>query len=334
LQHTPDDIDNLIGKYLAGEATAEEAARVEAWERASEANGRYISQFRVIFDKACAIKDLQTFHTDAAWDNLKRKIQAPTGKVKTLEPPAGNFSFLRIAASVLIVLGGGYFAYRMAAPKTVNPIVVVAEQQTLGDTLPDGSGVYLNRQTKLIYAFDKKKETHMVKLRGEAYFSINHEDSKKFLVDVGGVFVRDIGTRFNVTAYDSSHLVEVVVLEGEVEFFTEGNSGIRLQAGGKGIYNKRSKTFSIDQPETNVLAYKTKFFSFSNADLTSVAATLNNVYDKKIVLGQGLAHCHLTVSFNNEDIGEIAGVIAETLHLTVREAGNTLILEGDGCETP
>ena len=115
-------------------------------------------------------------------------------------------------------------------------------------------------------------------------------------------------------------------------FYSATDSGIYLSANGKGIYNKTTKTFTIEQPEDNVLAYKTKFFSFSDTDLRSAVVALNNVYDKKIVLGENLHNCHLTVSFNNEDIDEIASVVAETLGLTLQNSANEIRLEGQGCE--
>lgn len=341
MQYTTDDIDELIGKYLAGEATAEEAARIKAWEHASEANGRYMSQFRTIFDKACAVKTLQTFNTDAAWNNLQRKMRTQPGQaeapekdnVRALHTPAHRNLYLRIAASVLILLGVGYLAYRVTnTADAIRPVTVVADGQTVADTLPDGSDVYLNKQTKLVYTYDKKKQAHTVKLKGEAYFSINHEDAKEFIVDVGDVFIRDIGTRFNVTAYEASNTVEVVVIEGEVEFFSKGDSGIRLKAGGKGVYNRTKMTFSIEKPESNALAYKTRFFSFSNTLLPEAVAILNEVYDQKIVFSKTLENCRVTVSFSDEDIYEIADVIAATLNGTVREADDTLILEGYGCD--
>ncbi len=97
-------------------------------------------------------------------------------------------------------------------------------------------------------------------------------------------------------------------------------------------HNKKDKTFVIDTPEKNVLAYKTKFFSFSNADLGSVVDALNEVYDKKIVVADNLKACTLTVSFNNEDISEIALIISETLGLEMKESEKEILLEGEGCE--
>jgi ferric-dicitrate binding protein FerR (iron transport regulator) len=135
-----------------------------------------------------------------------------------------------------------------------------------------------------------------------------------------------------VKAYPEDNTVEVVVVEGKVMFYTDTDSGIYLSENGKGIYNKTTKTFSIEQPEENVLAYKTRFFSFSDTDLRTAVASLNNVYDKKIVISENLHRCRLTVSFNNEDIDEIASVMAETLGLTVTTTGNEIRLEGSGCE--
>jgi ferric-dicitrate binding protein FerR (iron transport regulator) len=332
LQYNTNDIDELIGKYLAGEASPEENAFIESWQLQNDANRKYIDQFRTIFVKASAIKERQEFDTDAAWSKLRSKLHTPKEAREIPLYTPKRFLYLRVAASIVILLGIGFFVYRGVSTTQTKPVQVIADKQTKGDTLPDGSGVFLNKQTNLTYSYDKKKKSHVVKLKGEAYFNINHQDDKKFLVDAEGVFIRDIGTSFNVTAYPESNTVEVVVVEGEVQFYTENDSGIHLKAGGKGVYDKNTRKFSIEQPENNALSYKTKFFSFSNADLVSVVEALNGVYDRKIVISKNLKNCHLTVSFNNEDIHEIAQVIAETLNLTVTETGKEIVLEGQGCE--
>lgn len=335
MQNFENDIDDLIGKYLAGETTQEETYFMEQWQAKSNANKQYVDQFRVIFEKASNVKHLQEFNTDEAWNRLRTKL-AQTNHSTTWKQHDSwsGFSFLKIAASIVMVLGIGFYLYRTVGPHKES-IEVVADQKVKGDTLPDGSDVFLNKQTKLAYVYDKKKKTHTVKLKGEAYFNIHHEDDKKFIVEAEGIYIRDIGTSFNVTAYPERSTIEVVVVEGEVEFFSDNNPGIHLKAGGKGVYDKTTKTFSIEQPESNTLAYKTKFFSFSDMDLKAVIMALNSVYEKKIVLSDSLQqkNCsHLNVSFNEEGITEIAAVIAETLGLTMKESSTEILLEGN-CET-
>lgn len=224
----------------------------------------------------------------------------------------------------------GLFAYRFFRSPLLS-IELVTVQKTKADTLPNGSSVFLNRQTRIKFTSDSKN-THIAKLQGEAYFHINHSNAETFVVEANGTFIKDIGTSFNVNAYPDSATVEVVVDEGEVIFYTEGNPGIHIHAKGKGVYNKTTGTFSVSEPEPNVTAYKTRVFTFNNDSLSTIVKTLNAVYETQIDIGKNLRACRLTVSFNDENIDEISQIIAETLGLTVSHSGNVILLKGSGCQ--
>jgi transmembrane sensor len=326
-------IDELIGKYLAHETSREESALVESWIAQREDNRIYFQQLKTIFDRASAVKESQQFDTDAAWNKVRSKLQhRKEATTIPMPPPASGFSlFWKIAASIIVLLGVGFFAYQIQQSSS-QTIEVVADKKSAADTLPDGSGVFLNKETVLAYTYDKKKKEHEVKLQGEAYFNIHHDKDKTFIVKAGDVLIKDIGTSFNVKAYPESNTIEVAVEEGEVMFYTENDSGVYLRAGGKGVYHKTTKTFSLAEAEPNVTAYKTKFFIFSGTDLGTVVNSLNDVYDTKIIIDKNLNNCRLNVSFNNENIEEIANVIAETLGLTVKMSNREIVLEGKGCE--
>ena len=332
MNYSVDHIDDLIGKYLAGEAGKEEILFVESWANENEGNRKHLHQCKLIFDRSAEAKVLQEFDTDAAWAKMRTRLQSAGHTVPFKSSASSRLLIWKVAASVIVVLGIGFFAYQMISGSGSKSVEVVSQKGTRSDTLPDGSGVFLNKKTELAYTYDKKEKSHVVKLKGEAYFNIQHEDDKNFIIDAAGVFIRDIGTSFNVKAYPEDNTVEVVVEEGKVMFYTDKDSGIYLSANGKGIYNKTTKEFTIEQPEENVLAYKTRFFSFSNTDLKSAVEALNRVYDKKIVLGENLQNCRLTVSFNQENIDEIAAVMAETLGLTLQDSGGEIRLDGPGCE--
>lgn len=328
------DIDELIGKYLAQEATAAERSRVETWLAESEANRHYFNHLKTIFDHAASVKNLPHFDTDNAWKKLKSKIQQDRdNKIRVLKPANRLAIFWRIAATVILIAGIGYFTYQWLQPfAAYQPTEVVATSEVKTDTLPEGTRVFLNRKTNLAYSFDKQKKAHRVKLKGEAYFTISPEPEKTFLVEADGVIIKDIGTSFNVKAYPEANTIEVTVDEGEVVVYTETSPGISLRAGSKGIYNKSTKRFTEEKPDANSTAYKTKQFIFSDSNLESIVQQLNSIYEKQIVIGDNLADCRLTVTFNNEDIDEIVSVIAETLGLSIKESEGKIVLEGKGCE--
>lgn len=326
------DIEELIGKVLSQEATAEEQLLVSEWRNASAGNERHFIQLKAIFEKVPFAQSKQVYNADAAWEKIKGRLhEGKQPRTVQLNPEIQRSNLLlKIAATLLFLIGAAY-VFNYFGNKPGDGIKVISNSGTASDTLPDGTDVFLNRKTTLAYTFDQKKKTHVVKLQGEAYFKINHNDDKKFIVETQGVFIRDIGTSFNVKAYPDSDLIEVVVEEGEVMFYSESDAGVYLKANGKGIYNKKTKTFRVAEPEENVTAYKTKFFVFSDIDLAAAVKDINNVYEKKITFDQRLKDCRVTVNFNNETIEEIASIISETLNLTVENKNGVIHLSGVGC---
>jgi hypothetical protein len=179
LEQINDHIDELIGKYLAGEAVAEEIAFIESWASENESNRKYFDQFKTIFQKAAEVSDYQIYDTDAAWSKMKRSLRSTQGKPAML-PPSNFFQLnWRIAAAVILAMGVGLFLVRTFQPAEPSPVVVLSNAETVADTLPDGSGVVLNKQTKLAYEFDQKKKVHTVTLKGEGIFQYStrfHQD--------------------------------------------------------------------------------------------------------------------------------------------------------------
>jgi ferric-dicitrate binding protein FerR (iron transport regulator) len=336
LKNTIEHIDELIGKYLAGEASSVERGQVEAWAMQSATNQKYLEDFRIIFKKAADVKVLHSFDEDVAWNKMKAKLGRETKVVSIDSAKPGLNLYYKIAASVIIILSAGLFIFKPFDKPTAHTVEFIAETKTVSNVLPEGSDVFLNKQTKLTYAYDKKKKEHVVKLEGEAYFKIKHEEEKNLIIDVAGIYIKDIGTSFNVKAYRDSNTVEVVVEEGEIVFYTDNDSGVHLHASAKGIYDKTARRFSIEKPEKNTLkntlAYKTKIFSFDGTTLETVVNDLNSVYDEKIIIPDHLKQCRLTVDFANEDIDEITNIIAETLGLSVRRSKQEIFLEGTRCE--
>jgi len=332
LEHTFDHMDELIGKYLAGEVSSSEQAEVDAWLKQHEENQKYFDHLKIIFDKATTIKDWQPFDPDAAWNKLKSKLTQPGGKTIPINKSPGISLYWRIAAAVTLILTFGYLVY----VTTKEPIQTLALQSPEGpvqDTLPDGSTAFLNKGSALAFEYNPNKKIRTVKLEGEAFFDVKHEEEKPFIIESEDVIIEDIGTTFNVKAYPQSNTIEVFVETGEVAFYTKSHPGLELTAGETGIYDKNSKSFArITQGDTNVLAYKTRVFNFYNTDLGTVVESLNEVYETKIQLRGKLKSCRLNVTFKGESIESIAEIIAETLNLKMTLSGKEILLEGSGCE--
>lgn len=324
-----DHIDDLIGKYLAGEATDGERQELENWIAKNESNTAYFNHFRLIFETAKKITGAQRFDSEKAWVKIKSEMSGSKGKTIAFTP---YWNVFRIAALLIVGAGIAYFTYQWF--QTPNEVVTLASQnKVVNDTLPDGSLTVLNKNTKIQYAYNSSNNKRKVVLEGEAFFEVKHQEEKPFIIETGGVIIEDIGTTFNVNAFPENPIIEVYVETGQVAFYTLNDTGLNLVAGETGIFDKRSQLFArLLKTDTNRLAYKTGIFSFRNADLATIISDLNSVYDKKVRLGNpDLKNCRLNVTFRNEQIEDIVEIIAETLKLTLTKEGEDFVLNGTSC---
>jgi len=324
-----DPIDDLIGKVLANEATPAEQEQLSAWLSQSETNRIYYNQIKTVFEKAAAIPVQMKFDEDEAWQKVKSKIRKEKqGRVRVMS----SSTLIRIAAGVALMTVASYIIYQWTKPVT-HTTAINSGRKIETDTLPDGSIATLNKNSTLNFESGSRDNMRKVKLTGEAYFEVKHETEKPFVIEAEDVLVKDIGTAFNVKAYSNSDTVVVTVESGEVQFYTLKDPGLQLKAGESGMYNKSLKVFSRQiKADTNILAYKTRIFNFKNTELKKALEMINEIYDSKIELANtAIGSCRLTVNFNNDNIDDIADIIAETLNLRLEKKEGGFVLNGNGC---
>jgi transmembrane sensor len=319
------DIDDLIGKVLSGEASADEIRHVDAWRSASGENEKYYADLQVIFAKAASNQVKVDFDADEAW----RKVQRKLVRTKTV-----NWQPLRMAAGIVLLVTAGIFAWR-SYNKPVQTMAMVSDNKVVHDTLPDGSTAVLNKRSSIEFEYNPREKTRKVKLKGEGYFEVKHEETRPFVIQADEALVRDIGTAFNIKSYPDKDTVEVVVESGVVQFYTLNDPGMMIGAGETGFYSRSTKRFSkLAKADTNVLAYKTRVFAFHATDLQSAIEQINEVYDSKIKLANDIiANCQITVTFRNNQLDEIVEILATTMGLTIeRTDQDEIILNGQKCQ--
>jgi ferric-dicitrate binding protein FerR (iron transport regulator) len=319
-----------MGKDFSGEISNEEKIRLNDWLNQSQENMKYYQDMRKIHEHTHKLKTWQVFDTDAAWLRFKiKREERETLKVKS-ESRWIQLSW-RIAASIVLMTGLSYVVYQQFF-STTDQISVTTIAEAQQQELPDGTQVFLNKNSSVQYAFDQRSDTRQATLNGEAFFTIADTEDQ-FLLEVEQVFIKDIGTAFNIKAYPTDSLIEVYVENGEVEFYTSADPGIRLQAHETGVYNKVLKTFTRKSDDNaNAIAYKTNVFVFQDTRLQEVVETINEVCTVKLKLeNEAVGNCRITVKFNNETIDVIAEVLASTLNLTTEKKDNQIILKGNEC---
>ena len=148
--------------------------------------------------------------------------------------------------------------------------------------LSDGTTVYLNAESELTYPVKFSENDRRVFLKGEAYFDVQRDTSKPFVVEANSLEIRVLGTEFGVRAYQDEGSIRTTLKKGMVSVENEENKVV-LTPGMQASFNK--ETAKMDVREVNVdlfLAWKDGRLVFDNCSLENILEDLGKWYDFNI----------------------------------------------------
>jgi transmembrane sensor len=234
------------------------------------------------------MEDSREINVDEAWNKVHSRLTA-NGLMTNKDVVRISFmktTFFRIAAAVLLIIGLGVSAlYMNNAGYFSQKITVIAgiDQKNIEVPMPDGSKVYLNRNSEFSYRKNFGLHGRNVKLKGEAFFEIAPDVTKPFIIDAGKASVKVVGTSFNVITSNTDSAVEVFVKTGKVLVSDNtGDRSIQLDPGYVGTVNsdKAEKVINTNQ---NYMSWKTGHLEYSGQKLSIVFSDLKRVYNMDIV---------------------------------------------------
>ena len=149
-------------------------------------------------------------------------------------------------------------------------------------TLEDGTEVWLNAQSQLVYPETFSKTERRVKVEGEAYFKVARDEEKPFLVETDGQLVRVLGTEFNVRSYAEDDAVQTTLVSGSIAMqpLGAGEAQLQLTPGHQALFDKTAHDISVRSVDTEVVtSWKDGKFVFENQTLRQIMLTLSRWYD-------------------------------------------------------
>jgi transmembrane sensor len=149
--------------------------------------------------------------------------------------------------------------------------------------LPDGSVVFLNASSKLVYADNFGKSNRDLDLVGEAFFEVRKNSQLPFLVNTGNIYTKALGTSFNIKAVSPYDEVAVTLVTGKVEIGHLTSTLLSkavLEPGEKLI--ARADEIRKTNLSDNDIAWKDGVIIFEKASLEHVVQTLQQWYGVNI----------------------------------------------------
>lgn len=207
--------DEILYRYFNGELSEEETGLILEWLESDPSHQREFDAAHALFN-ASVINDMRRRNRESISAGKESHIR------KMLR------SVCRVAAALVLMAGAAYAGKLMEEKATYRRlasqmnVMEVPAGQRMVMTLHDGTVVHLNGGSRLEYPMMFSKDIREVRLSGEAYLEVSHDEQHPFVVKTFASEIEVLGTEFNVYADESENRFSTTLINGKVKVSTVG----------------------------------------------------------------------------------------------------------------
>ncbi|RZF58852.1 FecR family protein [Sphingobacterium corticibacterium] len=285
---------SLIRKYQQGKCSPEEQHAVEHWLEFGEDDSRTddLESFSEIRDEEEIGVRMRKQLQEAIKHEHKENTQADD-KLADAKGRRTIWMYLAPVAAAVVLLLFGYLFF----PKddfnrlSVGDILQSETYDTLRTdfgqkakiVLSDGSTVYLNAGSRLVYPKKFAVSSRQVFLEGEGFFEIAAQNGKPFLVHTAHTCTEVLGTKFNLCSFAEEQRTYLDVEEGKVRFTArDSRDTLLLFAHEAGVHEGQTiKDYSGADKQGN---WRNGYLIFDNQTLQEIVPILERWYGVTITL--------------------------------------------------
>lgn len=317
--------NELLIKFLLQESTQNESQQVENWINSSEKNKKQFLELKTIWEESKALKIAHPRNEEIAWENFKLRTETLKSNQKTSDKIFILSLWQQIAAAIVIGFLG-FWGYNQYEKSKFTEILSI--NKVSSETLPDGSILTLNKNTKISYATNFKQNRKLKMATGEVFFDVKRDSEHPFTIDIERVNVKVVGTSFNIKK--SQDFTQVNVETGIVTVSLLGKQTTLIK--GEQIIIKNGASELVKEKYTDQLYnyYRTKLFRTNNIKLTELVATLNEAYGSNISLDERSKELTISTTLKMGSLEENLQIICETLNLSRSSNENNILLSYQG----
>lgn len=243
-------IDPIID-YLTGNGSETTEQHLKEWIAASEANKQYFEEIKELWQSFEIASENKLYDPQKAFRLFKERIRAQLIPMEKTFSVKRNRMRRRIAAAAVLIpffflsyFTAKYFAEQPGKAVSLSE-VIVPYGSTTQLTLQDGTKVWLNAGSSIIYDAGFKDKERVVKLSGEAYLEVTHDKKRPFIVSTSNLDIKVLGTSFNVNAYPENPTIEVALLDGSVQLQAAHSTPLILSPNETASYHINTKQMTV-----------------------------------------------------------------------------------------
>jgi len=144
--------------------------------------------------------------------------------------------------------------------------------------LSDGSSLWVNTGTTVIYPSNFAKDKREIYVEGEVYAEVFHDANHPFIIKTEKLDVRVLGTVLNVTAYREDELVNVVLVNGSVDIKPQKGKSTIMKPNQLYSYSSQCTTLSNVEVE-NYTSWHNGNLIFKSEPIENILLRLSRYYN-------------------------------------------------------
>lgn len=298
------DTTTLID-YIRNEVSPDEKAAVEAWACVSAENEKALLDIARIYYARSGLSSGTRWSTEKAYRKVMDRINRRRFTLRI------DWRVAAAAVAALFIVNA--VLWIMRAPDARDNIVLSSnDEKKVEYTLPDGTVVYLNRNSSLIFPVRYQKRKRCVILDGEAYFNVAHNPHKPFVVTTrNNVEIRVLGTKFNLEAYASDSIVRTSLLEGRISMHIDNGTprGLKflMEPNDEICYNTQTDAVVRNSDgKLSGIEWMNNIFVFKDTPLPEVIRQLSHNFGTNFIIEDNELRSYLfTGTFDNRELSLI-----------------------------
>lgn len=244
-----------------------------------------------------------------------------------------NNSILKYESDGKLVVNNDTISADLAKDETSMAMnqLIIPYGKTSEVLLSDGTKVFLNAGSRLVYPDKFTGKAREVFLVGEAFFDVKHNQSHPFIVQLSDLRVKVLGTRFNISAYPTDNVIETVLAEGKVRM-EQNNAGlfdkaIELAPNQLASFDRTTSETNLKTVDAdNYILWTKGLMQFESEDLNRILKRIERFYNISFEFSDPLLG-GLRISGKlelNEDKDEICERIARAASVRIIKKGDDL----------
>lgn len=226
---------------------------------------------------------------------------------KTVE--ADEIQLIVAPEQTLRVKDGGTVTYQQDGSIQINENVLASDEMQNGPydqiivpqgrlgrlILSDGSELYINSRTKVVYPEKFENNRRVIFVDGEIYIDVRRNEKIPFVVKTTHFDVEVLGTAFDVRAYSNEgDCDEIVLLRGSVNVKSASGAEVKLKPNKKAVVSVDGFIHTETVDAADYILWTKGILPLNNGTIGDIVDDLSRYYDVKIICDENIRNMRIS----------------------------------------